>query len=51
MPQSPDTAALTALSIAQRWLWLEEMWPEWNQPGAEPPDVALSAEQLQRRRR
>lgn len=37
--------------FAQRWLWLEEMWPEWNQPDAEPPDPALSAEHLQRRRR
>lgn len=39
--------SLSRARFAQGWLWLEEVWPEWNQPGAEPPDPEAAVERAQ----
>lgn len=37
--------------FAQSWLWLEEVWPEWNQPDAEPPAPELAGERARQAER
>ena len=40
--------SLSRARFAQSWLWLEEVWPEWNQPGAEPPAPEIAVERARR---